>query len=184
METEESLASSMDEIFNRLKQIFGDQNVMPEWDVAKNSQDAYTREIYCPRVDFAIGPFNTDANIDYNNMLIEEVHQRYRNLLELLKSRSDSKDKILEPNENPRCFLVIELEHENSRKHRLGSIVNASALGKIGIIVASNHRVFESLVKIRKYLEFIQRVRKATFAPENVIIITGENFLKSLREAS
>jgi len=184
METKESLVSNSYELFTQLKQLFGNENVIQEWDVAKNSQDAYTRELYCPRVDFAVGPFNIDANIDYNNMLIERAYQKYRRLLELLKSRSDSEDKTLEPNENPRCFLVIEVEDKSSRKHRLGSIVNASALGKIGIIVASNQRVFESLVKIRKYLEFLERVRKTRSAPENIIIITRENFRKILREAS
>jgi len=171
------------EIFIQLKRSFGDENVIKEWDVAKNSKDAYTRELYCPRVDFAVGPFNIDANIDYNNKLIEESCQKYKELLELLKSRSDIKDKALEPNENPRCFIAIEVEHKNSRKHRLGSLVNASALGKIGIIVASNERVFTSFVKIRKYLEFLEQAKKTRNVPENVIILTRENFLKSLRES-
>jgi hypothetical protein len=184
MDTEESLVSNSDEMFARLKRLFGNENVTREWDVAKNSKDAYTRELYCPRVDFAVGPFNIDANIDYNNTLIEEAYRKHGKLLELLKSRSDSEDKALKPNENPRCFLAIEVEDKSSRKHRLGSIVNASALGKIGIIVASNERVFESLVKIRKYLEFLEKVRKTRNAPENVLIITRENFLKSLREVS
>jgi len=118
METKESLVSNSYELFTQLKQLFGNENVIQEWDVAKNSQDAYTRELYCPRVDFAVGPFNIDANIDYNNMLIERAYQKYRRLLELLKSRSDSEDKTLEPNENPRCFLVIEVEDKSSRKHR------------------------------------------------------------------
>ncbi|MGB9809474.1 MAG: hypothetical protein ACPLSA_05470 [Caldanaerobacter sp.] len=170
-------------IFNLLKQIFKGYDVVREWDVARDSQDGFTRELYCPRVDFAVGPFNLDANIDYNNRLIEEAYQKYKSLLELLKSRSDSKDKVLKPNENPRCFLVIEIEHKSSRKHRLGSIVNASALGKIGIIVASDQKVFESLVKIRKYLEFLDHVQKTRCAPENIMIITKENFLEILRGA-
>lgn len=66
----------------------------------------------------------------------------------------------------------------------MGSLINASGLGKIGIIVASSDQVFSSFVKIRKYLEFLERVRKTRSAPENVIIITREDFLKSLREAS
>jgi len=176
------MTSNSDEVFIRLKQVFGKENVVKEWNVAKSSKDAYTRELYCPRVDFAVGPFNIDANIEYNNRLIKEAYQKYRKLLKLLKTRSDN--RALEPNENPRCFLVIEVEHKSSRKHRLGSIVNASALGKIGIIVASNQRVFESLVKIRRYLEFLERVRKTRSAPENVMIITQENFLKSFREVS
>jgi len=184
MKIKENPVSDQNEMFAQLKRLFGDDNVFKEWDVAKNSEDAYTRELYCPRVDFGVGPFNVDANIDYNNRLIEESLRKYKRLLELLKSRSDMKDRALEPNENPRCFIVIEVENKNSRKHRMGSLINASALGKIGIIVASSDQVFSSFVKIRKYLEFLERVRKTRSAPENVIIITRENFLKSLREAS
>jgi len=184
MVTKESRVSSDDEIFAQLKQLFGHENVIPEWDVAKNSEDECTREQYCPRVDFAVGPFNIDTNINHNNMLIERAYRRRRRLLELLKSQSNSEDKDLEPNENPRCFLAIEVENKSSRKHRLGSIVNASALGKIGIIVASNERVFESLVKIGKYLEFLERARKTRSAPKNVIIVTRESLLKSLRQVS
>jgi len=97
---------------------------------------------------------------NYNNRLIEESYQKYRELLELLESKSDIKDSALEPNKNPRCFIVIEVENKNSRKHRLGSLVNASALGKTGIIVASSDRVFTSFVKIRKYLAFLNQAQK------------------------
>jgi hypothetical protein len=182
MEIKNSI-SDQNEIFTQLKRVFGDKNVIKEWDVAKNSKDAYTRELYCPRVDFAVGPFNIDTNIDYNNRLIEESYQKYRELLELLESKSDIKDSALEPNKNPRCFIVIEVENKNSRKHRLGSLVNASALGKIGIIVASSDRVFTSFVKIRKYLAFLNQAQKIEIFPKNVMIITKENFMKSLSNA-
>lgn len=177
-------ARSKAEILYELKRIFGNDNVKKEWDVAKNSRDAYTRELYCPRVDFAVGPFNIDANIAYNNRLINELYYKHEEILERLKSRSDSNDRALETNENPRCFLALELEARTSRKHRLGSLINASAIGKIGIIVAVDDSVFESLVKIRRYLEFLQRVWKTRNAPKNVIIITEDNFLKTLKEPS
>jgi hypothetical protein len=181
MEIKNSILNQ-NEIFTRLKQVFEGKNVIKEWDVAKNSRDEYTRELYCPRVDFAIGPFNVDTNIEYNNRLIEESYQKYRKLLELMKSRSDVKDNALELNKNPRCFIAIEIENKSSRKHRLGSLVNASALGKIGIIVASNNRVFASFVKIRKYLAFLNQAQKIEISPKNVIIITKENFMKSLND--
>lgn len=72
MRIKENPVSDQNEMFAQLKRLFGDDNVFKEWDVAKNSKDAYTRELYCPRVDFAVGRFNIDANIDYNNRLIEE----------------------------------------------------------------------------------------------------------------
>jgi hypothetical protein len=164
-----------------LEQIFGRHNVIKEWDVAKNSQDAFTRELYCPRVDYAIGPFNIDACIINNNRSINEACEKHGELLQRFKSVSDKADRILETNRNPRCFLAIELEDQTSRKHRLGSLINASAIGKIGIIVASNDSVFSSFVKIRNYLDFLLDVWKTRYAPKNVLILREGDFLEALK---
>jgi hypothetical protein len=53
-------------LFEKLKCIFGDANIEKEWDVARNSQDDFTRDIYCPRLDIALGPFNIDKQIETN----------------------------------------------------------------------------------------------------------------------
>ena len=47
-----------DELLNLLKDVFGEEKVIRNQDVAKNSEDAYTRGIYVPRIDYAVGPFN------------------------------------------------------------------------------------------------------------------------------
>jgi len=174
--------ANIEEMISLLRQLFGSENVVPEWDVAKNSRDAYSRELYSPRVDVAVGPFNIDANIDYNNNRIQETYEKYKRFFQLIRSNSDRPNTDLVPNQNPRCFLVIEVESKNSRKHRLGSMVNASALGKIGVIVALNEKVFNSLVKIRKYLEYLERVQKPGRAPANILVITMEDFLARLHE--
>lgn len=108
------------------------------------------------------------------------AYEGHQNLIEAIKARSDIRDKTLALNENPRCFLAIEIEHKTSRKHRLGSIVNASAIGKIGIIAASNLTVFNSLIKIRKYLEYINSVGKLKYNPRNVMILLAEDLLEAL----
>jgi hypothetical protein len=174
--------SHKDEILAELERVFGDENAIPEWDVARNSGDTLTRELYCPRIDFAVGPFNTDANTIENIRLINESCEKFDGLLHRLRLTSDNRNLSLNPNRNPRCFLAIELENKTSRKHRLGSLVNASAMGKIGIVVASNERVFTSFAKIRKYLDFLESVSKTSYSPKNAIILTEEDFLRTLKD--
>lgn len=171
-----------DEIVTRLKQIFGDSEVKPEWDVAKDSEDAYTRKLYCPRIDVAVGPFNIDRNIFFNNRRITEAYERHRTLIKRMKSVSDVPNQNMVLNENPRCFLAIEIENRSSRKHRLGSMVNASAMGKIGIILAANSSAFKSIVKIREYLKFVESVGKAKYNPRNLIIVLVDDFLDILEK--
>lgn len=170
-----------DGIFSELKRVFGNSNVKREWDVAKNSGDAYTRELYCPRIDYAVGPFNIDAGIHQSDKSINGYYHLYRDFLMGLHLRSGIHG-ALEPNHNPRCFLAVELENKTSKKHRIGSLINASAMGKIGIIVASDSKVFQSYVKIKRYLEFLEGVGKIQIAPRNVIMLTEADFVEALRD--
>ncbi len=55
-------------------------------------------------------------------------------------------------------------------------------MGKIGIIVAANSKVFQSCVKIKKYLKFLERVGKIQIAPKNVIMLTEADFVEALRD--
>jgi hypothetical protein len=175
-------SQNRNEIEVELKRIFGENNVIREWNVAKNSMDQLTRELYCPRVDFAVGPFNIDLNLEYNNSLINSAYESFGDLLQRLKLASDPMNEQFSANQNPRCFLVIELENKTSRKHRLGSLYNASAIGKIGVVVAKNAQVYSSLVKIRKYFEFLKNVWKSPYAPKNIMILTEFDFLRVLRK--
>jgi len=176
-----SRSSDQNDTLIELERVFGRHNVIEEWDVAKNSSDAFTRKLYCPRVDYAIGPFNIDAHIIDNNKSIIEASEKYGELVQRFKLVSDRANSILEANPNPRCFLAIELEDKTSRKHRLGSLINASAIGRIGIIVASNDEVFSSFVKIRSYLDFLLDVGKTRYAPKNVLILREGDFLEALK---
>ncbi len=169
-----------DYAFNELKRIFGHDNVIREWSVAKNSQDAFTRDFYCPRVDYAVGPFNIDAMIDDNNRRINDTYQDHRELLRRLEHASNRVNEIEMTNPNPRCFLAIELENMRDPKHELGSLINASAIGKIGIVITENDVAFNSFVRIKKYLDYLLDVKKTRFAPKNILILRKQDFIDVL----
>jgi len=174
-----------DKVCGYLCNIFGQVNVKKEWNVAKDSQDAYTRKLYCPRLDIAVGPFNIDGNVDENNERIKEVVDSNKefidNVLRLSGLSLGDVDSFLrQENKNPRCFLAIEIEKSGSRKHMVGNIVNASILGAFGIIIPFDDKALSAYRKIDAYLDFAAKVGKTREIFKNILIINKENFLKAI----
>lgn len=108
------------QIFNALQARFSE--VFPEWVAAKESEDAYDKELmYSPRLDFAVGPFNRGhTNRVESKARILAANATHERTFDNLKSHSFTGSQELQLNRNPRCFLAIEIERETSRKHRLG----------------------------------------------------------------
>lgn len=172
-------------VYNSLRTIFGENNVNKEWDVAKDGRDDFTRELYCPRLDIAVGPFNVDRNVTYNNMEIERTVCAHRNFISRMLRYSErwagNIDEFLRNrNENPRCFLAIEIENSGSSKHMLGNIANVSIIGSIGVIIPFNDRKLSLCKRIKKYVAFATDVGKIETIFKNVLIINKENFLQVL----
>lgn len=164
-----------------LEGVFGQGNVIKEWDVAKESRDAFQRKLqYCPRIDFAIKPLNIDSNIIHNSRLINEAYQRYQVLIDALRQCGLTLSRWT-TNTNPRCFLAIEYENKTSTKHRLGSLINAGAIGKVGVLVALNVKVHRSYDRILNYLEFLQQNKKLDEIQGNFLVIKRESFEKILQ---
>jgi hypothetical protein len=114
-----------------LEGFFGKENVVEEWDIAKESEDALQKGLqYCPRIDFAIKPFNIDRNVRENRHSIAEAYDRYHGFFQSLREIGQS-NSDWDVNRNPRCFLAIEYENKTTTKHRLGSLINACAIGDI-----------------------------------------------------
>jgi len=171
------------EIASKLVRIFGANQVKLEWDVAKNSRDDFTRKLYCPRIDIAIGPFNIKRDVDRDRGEINAAYSRHRYFINKLNAASDIKISAEHLNENPRCLFAIEIENTGSRKSRLGSIANAAVIGKIGIIVAFTEKSNKSLKKIREYLRFATYARKTKEnISKNVVIISKNDFLGVLEK--
>lgn len=176
-------------VFNSFKNIFGENNVKKEWNVAKNSRDNFTRELYCPRLDIAVGPFNIDGNVYHNNERIRGAVIVKKNFLALLfqysENRTNNLDKFLSNrNVNPRCFLAIEIENSGSSKHMLGNIANVSIIGSVGVVVPFNDEKLSLCKRIEKYVMFATKVGKIEAVFKNILIVSKENFSCVLAENS
>ena len=172
------------DVFMKLKQSFGDDSVKPEWDVAKESGDwlQHNTNLYVPRIDFAVKPFNTDRNRELNIENIRTSYDTRNRLINMLVQKDTSNAHAFDSNQNmnPRCFLAIEIENKTSRKHRLGSIINASALAKVGIILGEKEEVKTSLINLRNYLGKLNEYQKNNVAVHNTVILTKDEFLEIL----
>lgn len=147
------------------------------------------RNHYSPRVDIAVGPFSITHGEnriqEYNDFLLDEsvdsfLRQAFsfhvQNIGEEYLNEIIIPDfnRLTRTNSNARCFLAIEIENSNSKKHLLGSIVNAASLGRVGIGVAYNDRALRTFVRIMNYLGFLKRVEKNTYDTTNFLILTKD----------
>lgn len=174
-------------VFNSLKSIFGEHNVEKEWNVAKDSRDDFTREFYCPRLDIAVGPFHIDGNNDYSDRRMGREISLHRifinNLFDCSENPTGSFEEFVDKrNENPRCFLAVEIENSGYSKHMLGNIANVSIIGSIGIVIPFNEDKISLCKRIKKYVTFATEVEKIKDVFKNVLIIRKEKFLEVLNE--
>ena len=154
--------------------------VIIEWNVAGDSNDDFNRDLYSPRMDIAIGPFNINRDGDYDShsYRLNEAKRAFIDEIVEIGFHSGS----FSPNPNPRCFIGIEIEESGSRKHMLGDIANASILSEIGLVVVLNNTKFDQFKKIKKYIDFAIRNGKLNSIFRNVIIIKGEDLERILRK--
>ena len=175
-----------EKVYSYLKRIFGENNAKKEWDVAKDSTDDFIRKLYCPRLDLAVGPFNIDRKVTYNNTEIEETIEYYRSFIEKMFNYSEQRngnfDEFLNKrNINPRCFLAIEIENSGTSKYMLGNIANVSIIGSIGVVIPFNDRQLSNCKRIIEYVDFATEVKKIKAIFENILVIDKEVFLKVLK---
>jgi len=151
---------------------------------------------YSPRVDISVGPFSAYPNPnqmeEYNRILqTENVNNFLRAIYqEHIENVNDwafeinvpDYEELIQKNQNARCFLAFEIENTSTRKHIMGSMVNAASLGRIGIGIAYNESVKRTFIRILNYLAFLKRVEKNTYDTTNFLIITREQFDRVLNE--
>lgn len=172
-----------------LQNYFSKDLIRKEWDIAKQSQDDFSRiEYYAPRVDIAVGPFNIDRRIEENNRefnrLVQERNQLIKKLYEISHLGENREyimfeDYLSTLNKNPRCFMAIEIENTNAAKRALGDIVNASAMGKIGIVVPVGSEKYEMFIKLKRYFHFLEQIGKLEGNFRNLLIIEAGKFINA-----
>ena len=153
---------------------------------------AFSRDFnnqYSPRVDIAVGPFNTEPGqslIEEYNRLVSQgrINSFLRSLYNLHIENIGYEclneitippfDILLRKNQNARCLLAIEIENKNSKKHILGSLINAASLGRVGIGIAYSTSVLKTFIRILNYLNFLKRVEKNTYDTSNFLLVTKD----------
>jgi len=161
------------------------------------------REIYGPMPDIALAPFNlkekTAINMSYvcryveNEKImkswIKELKQYYRENVKRYPEYRSIPTKVTPLERNPRCFIAIEICFTGSRKHTLGSMVNASILGYYGILVTRGGESekgvkLKDALKLKQYLLKIQELKAPGRIAINTLIVMDEQFIKSIRKIS
>lgn len=150
---------------------------------------------YSPRVDIAVGPFSIEPYENqtwrYNQLIETEAPKNLlrtfynihrNNIREELENeiRLLPFDELITKNQNARCFLAIEIENKNSKKHFMGSLINAASLGRVGIGIAYSEDAMRTFIRIMNYLGFLKRVEKNTYDTGNFLLLTREQFSEYL----
>jgi GNAT superfamily N-acetyltransferase len=159
-----------------LKKIFPNNDVKKEWDsVSFDKKRSDHKDVYAPRIDIAVGPFNTRSNIRNNYdhtaimkncLLVQRLNQQY--------------DLIW--NDLSKCFLAIEIVFSGSSKHVMGDFLNATSIGAVGIIVSRGER-HKKATRIRKYLsqlEYNKRLDKRSL--RNLMVFSDSSFIHFLED--
>ncbi|HEY0458752.1 MAG TPA: hypothetical protein VGC97_06325 [Pyrinomonadaceae bacterium] len=76
--------------------------------------------------------------------------------------------------------MAIEIEYNVSRKQLLGSTVNASVLGRLGVMIGWDAEKVNALVKLQVYWDYLRIVGKNTFETKNLLILTPNQFRGAL----
>ncbi len=158
------------------------QEVKIEWNPFGRRDDQYS-----PKPDIAVGPFATaDRRGENYDRLLEKpkskafieslIEKNNGNIMTFGDGVISSWSDIFHFNYNARCFICIEIENEVSRKHIIGGLVNASALGRIAVLIAWTPEKLKAFIKLKNYLKFLSSVEKNSFKTANILILSKDQF--------
>ncbi|MFN7253338.1 MAG: hypothetical protein ACK4M9_21565 [Anaerobacillus sp.] len=175
----------------KLEILFPNTAVRTEWDAMR---DERALNIYSPRVDVAVGPFATHQRheLDYNDMFsVNRIRDFVERLITYNRDNlyrygdfveAGTCENIIYQNLNARCFMAIEIENKVSRKHLMGGAINASALGRLGVVIPWTDDKLKAFVRLVRYLHYLKEADKNTFNTTNLLIVTKEQFHTALSD--
>lgn len=176
-------------IRDRLQSIYSNTEVKSEWSAMSDERNL---NLYSPRIDVAVGPFATHERLEhvYNNIVRETtsisfikklIDFSHLNLIEYGDFvELPSFEEVIYHNLNARCFMSVEIEHMVSRKHLMGGAINASALGRIGIVIPGSDEKLRAFVRLFRYLQYLKLADKNTFNTKNLLIVTKVQFVQAM----
>lgn len=143
---------------------------------------------YSPRLDIGVGPYAFqpgNLNSLYSTLLkkrntcnlIKNIAEKGFYLLKTINEGFIENSDCINQNDNARCFLAIEIENKTTRKHFMGSSLNASMMGKIGIVICEGESA-RNLEKLFGYIKEMIHREKSPEIMKNVIWIKKEEFDK------
>lgn len=180
-----------DYLKSKMKILFPNVDIKTEWHAMRDERDL---NIYSPRIDLAVGPFATHErlesayndmlSLDYTRIFVEQLINCNRdNLIRYGDFVEPSRyEEVIYQNLNSRCFMAIEIENKVSRKHLMGGAINASALGRIGVVIPWTDDKLKAFVRLVRYLHYLKEADKNTFNTTNLLIVTKEQFHTALAE--
>lgn len=153
------------------------------------------RDTYSPEPDVAVGPFAIEGE-KYGNTY-DEMAKSSKNFIEkcieahIINLRKHEIDLGELPqfnffcdraiNWNARCFVAVEVENKPpSRKHLLGSTINAVALGRVGLLIGFSEEVVVKFLRCLKYLNFLKSVKKSSIEFKNGLVLSKDQFIEIL----
>lgn len=197
-EWQKQIERRLTNIFNQFPTVEGHPyNVVSEWPAFSQRM----RNVYAPESDIAIGPFNDSDEINiqhvYNQIanepkiveFVSRLHSEHQNNLNDLKRDLNDDDierysiyESFSANVNSRCLFAIEIENTSTKKHIMGSIVNAASLGRIGIGIAYCESAYRSFIRLVNYLTWLKEVGKSYYPVGNFFVLTKVQFEEILDE--
>ena len=169
------------QLVTNLRNIFGNELVVPEWDSVRASLHSGDHKIvYAPRHDIAVGPFNSLLNFDIGTDATKPMQSNpfTRRLYRDYLRERDTLRRCW--NSLSRCYLAIEIEFSGSSKHLLGSMLNAVVSGSIGIVIVNETNI-QKAIRMSNYLMRLEDFEKVKLnVLRNLIIFDRDDFLKLL----